>query len=366
MLKKLFQKKSTKPIETYKDFWDWFLIHEKKFFTVVKKGNCKAISTKFFDRIAPKLDELKEGVFFLTGMLNKNTADFILTSDGTIENFYFIEELVAQAPNLPNWHIQAHKPSSKNTEIDMKGYKFRKENIFFYSNDFDEYPDEIDITIVHEDYNTTNKETIINGCYVFLDNFLGELKLVTAIDNIRFVKKSEAEKELVPIEKLDAFLTWREKEFIEKYESRRHNTEEDNYVSLQTTLKNGNPLFIMMNSDLLAWEETASHPWILKIKIAYNGRRENALPDEETYNLLNDFEGEINKTLKDFDGYLNVGRETGDNLREIYIACKDFRKPSKVVNVLKQKYRLDISYTLTKDKYWQCFEWHRKGVQISF
>ena len=39
-------------------------------------------------------------------------------------------------------------------------------------------------------------------------------------------------KELIPISKLKDFLTWREKEFIEKYEGTRHNTENDSYALL--------------------------------------------------------------------------------------------------------------------------------------
>ena len=38
----------------------------------------------------------------------------------------------------------------------------------------------------------------------------------------------------------------------------------------------------------------------------------------------------IVEELKDFEGYLNIGRQTADSVREIYFACKEFRKPSKV------------------------------------
>ena len=239
----------------------------------------------------------------------------------------------------------------------MAGYSFTNENLFFYSNDLEDYPDEIDITVVHNDYNDENKSDIINGSYLFIDHYLGELKSITIIDNIDFISKNEAEKELIPIEKLKSFITWREKEFIEKYEGTRRNTENDSYSSLEATLKNGNPMFAIINTDLLDWDAKASHPWVLKFEIKYDGENNNGLPNKETYEFLDVIEKEINTELKDFEGYLNVGRETADNIREIYFACKDFRKPSKVSDKILARYsdQIEISYEVYKDKYWRSF-----------
>jgi hypothetical protein len=82
------------------------------------------------------------------------------------------------------------------------------------------------------------------------------------------------------------------------------------------------------------------------------------MPDNKTYELLNEFEEQIMEELKDFEGYLNIGRQTADNSREIYFACKDFRQPSKVLHNLTKKYssKLNIEYNIYKDKYWQSFE----------
>ena len=363
-LKKLFKKE--KPIETYKDFWDWFLIHEKKFFKVVKQGGNNEITTDFFDQIAPKLDELKEDIWYLTGMLDDTTADLILTPDGDLKNFYIIEELIAAAPKINRWKFRAHKPEHniEDVSIEMYGHTFNRKNLFFYSNDLKAYPDEIDITIIHNDYSEENKSKIINGIYIFLDNYLGELTTTTVIDNITFLSNNDAKKELVPIDKLSAFLSWREKEFIEKYDGFRYNTDDDRYISLETTLKNGNPLVAIMNSDLLEWEATASHPWILNIQVPYDGEENNGMPEDEIYQLLNKIEEDVAEELKDFDGYLNIGRETGDNIREVFFACKDFRKPCKVLDKIKIKYshKIEVDYKINKDKYWQCFNWHRKGI----
>jgi len=356
-LKNIFGKKET-PIKSYSDFWNWFQENEKAFFNVVK--NHKDIEKGFFDKLLPKLSELKDGYFYLAGMYDDNTAELVLTADGNTKNIVFVEELVEQAPKINGWKFTALKPAMdiENVVINMAGYKFDSENLFFYSNDYADYPDEVDICIVHNERTEENKQQIGNGTYIFLDNYLGELDFLNNIDNLKFISRHEAEKELVPIAKLKDFLTWRQKEFIEKYSGLRHKTDNDIYSSLEAELNNGRPLIAIVNSTLLNWDSKASHPWILKIEINYDGNDTNGMPDENTYQLLNEFEEQIMVELKDFDGYLNICRQTADNSREIYFACKDFRKPSKVLHDLTQKYsdKLDLNFDIYKDKYWQSFE----------
>lgn len=169
---------------------------------------------------------------------------------------------------------------------------------------------------------------------------------------------SDARKELIPIEKLKAYLIWREKEFVEKYEGVGHNTEEDAYSSFEATFKNGNMMVAVMNTTLLKWDSIASHPWIACIEIENNGQDSKGMPDKMEINLMNEFEDKLSEQLKDADGYLYIGRKTGDNERIIYFACKEFRKLSKVIDTVMEKYKdkWKIAYSIYKDKYWQTFE----------
>lgn len=365
-LKKLFKKKEEeKSIETYQDFWDWFITKEQNFHKVVKEGDSDFIANNFFDIIGPKLDELKEDIRYLTGMLDDNTADLILTVDGDVSKFYIVEELVVASPKLPNWKFRAHKPSNIGDSfgLSMYDYNFDTENISFYSNDDKEYPDEINITIVHNDYTEENADEIKNGCFLFLENYLGELHFATMIDGVDFASKENAEKELVPFSKLNDFLVWREKEFIEKYEGTRYNTNSDSYSLLEATLKSGNPLIATINTDLLEWDAKASHPWILEVIFEFEGK-ENGFPEKEDLSTMNTFEDEIMEELKDFEGYLNIGRETANNKRYIYFACKDYRKPCKIVDGFIKKYqdKITVFQECYKDKYWRSLERFRKTI----
>src|SRR6218665_2222754 len=155
LLKGIFSRKE-QPISSYSDFWNWFSKNEHTFFKVVK--NNADIGNNFFEPLSSKLNELKDGYFFLTGMSNENVAELVITADGNVSDFVFVEELINEAPKLKDWKFTAFKPAMdiEDVTIEMAGYSFNKNNLFFYSNDFSEYPDEIDITIIHEEFNEEN------------------------------------------------------------------------------------------------------------------------------------------------------------------------------------------------------------------
>ena len=344
--------------DAYSTFWNWFSQHERTFYRAVKKHT--RIEEDFFDQLSPALNTIKQGLFFQAGMLDDQTAELEISAEGVIENIVFVEELVRAAPALPGWKFTALKSASdvQNFTIKMSDYEFNSSTIQFYTIEDTHYPDEINLMMVHEKLTEDNKETIQNGVLIFLDNYLGELALATIVDQIKIVAPHDAQQALIPVEKLTDFLLWRQKEFVEKYEGWRHSTDNDNYASFEAELANGNMLIAVMDTDLLAWDSKASHPWIMVVIVAYNGEHSNGMPDEETYGLLNQLEDNILVELHDQKGYLNIGRQTADGSREIYFACHDFRLPSKIIYQIQEEYKdiLDVTYEIYKDKYWQSFE----------
>lgn len=355
--KNIFGKKE-KPITNYADFWKWFEANAQQFYTIVKSGD--QLEEKFFSPLSDKLKELKEGYWYVTGMCADDCAELIITPDGIIKNIVFAEELVAAAPRIAHWKFTALKPmlDLKDVNIEMSGSVFNSDNLSFYSNDYEEYPDEVDIVVVHPDYTEEEKDRIFNGVMIFLDNYLGELNGVTMIDAVSVCGAEQAEKELIPISKLKDFLLWREKEFVEKYNGIRYDTVNDQYSALEGKLQNGWPAIAVINTTLLEWDGKASHPWMLKIRIKYDGENNNGMPDRPISDMMNAFEDEIMEQLRDVGGYLNVGRQTLNNVRDIYIACSDFRGASKVVYEMEARYagKLELEWEIFKDKYWRCLE----------
>jgi hypothetical protein len=350
---------STSLTVAYTTFWDWFTQHERIYFQAVQEGT--HIQETFFDDLSPALDAVKEGLYFQAGMADDHTAELIISAEGAIENIVFAEELVAAAPALAGWKLTALKeavPNIKDIVIHMADYEFRASNIHFYPDDEAAYPDEIAITVTHADLTEENHGTVENGTLIFLDTYLGELAFATLVDQVTIVSESQAQQALVPVTKLRDFLTWRQKEFVEKYSGMRHETDNDTYASFTAERADGQPILAIINTDLLEWDAKASHPWVMVVTIPYDGSARNGMPDPEMYQLLNELEDELIAELPDHDGFLNVGRQTADGSREIYFACQSFRKPSKVLYHFQTRYAetFALEYSIYKDKYWQTFE----------
>lgn len=344
----------------YAEFWQWFTAHHQRFLAAVEQH--RNIEAEFFNELSPRLDQVNPGYYFLVGM-DDATAELIITVDGAVENIVFAEELVAAAPPLPGWRFVALKPAvGDGISLSMHGHAYNAGNLSFYASTIPGYPDEIDLTFVYADWQDAAEDAIRTGIFLFLDNYLGELSLATQIDEMA-VAGPGGPAELIPLAKLKDYLHWRQQEFVEKYEGLRHDTNNDAYGGFEAELENGNPLLAIFNTDLLNWDSTPSHPWIARIDFVYGDEATaKGMPDEASYMLLNELEDLIVQALPDADGYLNIGRETGDGVRRLYLACKDFRGPSKIFSHLRQAYaeQFDISFDVYKDKYWRTFDRFRR------
>ncbi len=350
--------------EMVSEFWEWFVQHEGHFFQAVQAGD---VEDGFFKTLAPRLAALHPGIYFLTG-LHGPKAELVLTPDGNIKNIVFAEEFVAQAPVLPNWIFTALKPATsiENASIQVGEFVFTKDNLHFYANEQPTYPDEIDLSILYDDYDAGADEIITSGIYIFLDNYLGELQSITLIDSVTVISTGEAQEELVPITRLQDFLTWRKTEFVEEYDS--NYTAEDNHVFsvYKGEIKGGYPLVAYINTPLLEWQNKPSRPYIIRISLSYTSKYTDGTPDEATLIALNMLEEALSEKLQDESTYLYVGQQTGDGVREIFFVSKEFRVCSKVIYEHLTSYTgsLGYSYDIYKDKYWQTFERYRKHYNL--
>ena len=354
--KKFFSPSDTNSI-SYSDFWAWFVSNQGSFYKLVKSQS--NIEKGFFDKLSPMLDRVHDDIYYLTGMYSDDVVELVLTAEGVVKNFVFIEELVNASPSLPNWKFTALKPALdiKNVNIEMGGFEFSSNNISFYDSTHPDYPDEISIDLVYHDYSEEDENISQHGIHIFLDNYLGEVSYASLIDSIRIISKSKATKELIEINKLKDYLNWRQKEFIEKYEATRYDTDSDSYSGYEATTLEDLPVIAIINTEMLGWDSKASHPWLMTITLEYDGDDNNGLPNPETYESLNTIEDEIMKEMVDSEGYLNIGRQTAEGKRKIYFACKEFRKPSKVVAEILNvnKNTIKGNYDIYKDKYWKSF-----------
>ncbi|MGC4100291.1 DUF695 domain-containing protein [Ferruginibacter sp.] len=353
-LKKIFGSGNKQPvINTPGEFWDWFIKEEKSIFNAVKNQQNAMAS---LDKVIANLQQLNPGLFALLGMYDDATAELIITPDGDVKNIVFAEDIAKAAPQMAGWKITALKPAVPiaDMSIDMYDMEFSSEKISFFAVNDAATPDEIEIHIVHKDYKKDFHKEIASGSLIYLDNLIGEILLATLVDDIYFDAPDEVTEELIPIKKLKDYLVWREKEFVEKYEYTRYESTSDELAIMEAKDKNDLPIIATVDQELLAWDAKASHPWILNIDIAYKGSA-TGMPDEKTLQVMYEFEDRLAEKLTAANGYLFLGRETYNNERTTYFACKEFRECSRIAHRLikEQGNKLQLSYSIYKDKYWK-------------
>jgi hypothetical protein len=340
-------------------FWTWFLNNEQTFYPILQGRDHQRVNDRFIEKVMPRLQALNKEFYCEAGMFNETIAELVISAEGDIKSFVWAEELVSAAPQLDNWRFTALKPATGAAmSLSMDGYEFNSGNISFYYEEDPQYPDEIDLILVHKDYTEANKTTITHGTLLFLDSLLGELDAATLIDSVAVKSAGPAGKAPHPMEKLNDFLIWKEKEFIEKYHATRHDTERDQYSILEATDEDGLVSVAAVDTDLLGWDAKASHPWMMLIEIDYqktNGLGNNGMPNDKHIRLMSAMEQELTEELTDSAGYLNLGRQTYKGKRTIYLACKEFRTASKKASelILAHKKDLSCTYDIYKDKYWR-------------
>ncbi|MEL7220064.1 MAG: DUF695 domain-containing protein, partial [Bacteroidota bacterium] len=133
-LKKIFNKADKKEaqITSYAEFWQWFAEHEAQFYQVIKAG--KRIPEDFINPVHDQLNELRPECFFLlTGMHDEATAELVFSAEGVAKNVVFVDDLVANAPEIENWKFTALKPAIdfKDMGIKMAEIEFSAKKIKF-------------------------------------------------------------------------------------------------------------------------------------------------------------------------------------------------------------------------------------------
>lgn len=340
-------------IVDYDSFWSWFWKNERSFHRVLRKGT--NVNEAFFDKVTPRLTEVKEGLHCLAGMIDEHTAELIITADGVPANIVFAEELVKVAPTMPGWKVVALKSSVDlgQAKLHVDNLVFSADTLRFYGIEHPEYPDEVDITVLYRDYDQGEQSTVRSAVFTFLDAYLGELNALLLIDHVNVIALRHAEKDTIGMDKLKDYLRWREAEFVEGYERSWPAGDNAMHLLLEAELGDGSTALATINSDLLKWEHKASYQWIVILEVPFSATADG-LPDNDTQRWLSDLE-ELLKAEIGPDRCVSIGRQTAQGQRDIYLACREFREPSKILYRLSRQYP-QVQYDIFKDKYWKYFK----------
>ncbi|TCM67352.1 uncharacterized protein DUF695 [Acinetobacter calcoaceticus] len=346
----------------YQEFWQWFINRAVQF----QPDHWVQDQVETFSlELRTVVNRIHSGIGFRIETMQDGVKQLCFSCQGNIANIVMIESLVDAAPEISGWEILAFQPAVDLNMIDLtiSGYSFNQHQLQ-YAFKFD--PDQahfIDLHIIHPDYVTAQHDVFMDAISIYLEQLLGELDKLSLIDHYSICAQPEFDSSSKPIQYLQqelADLLQQQAYLDDLYAT---DAEDDEYQVLEAITEDGHLLTALMNSHLLHWDKKPSHPWLMVIEIAYAGNESHFMPSQRDFLALNQLENELELQLHYEQGYVNIGHETGSNLRSIFFASKDFRKPVQVINALKSKYQpqFEIDVRIFKDKYWQSLDDYMLG-----
>ena len=338
-------------------FWQWFVDNEHRFREYEKNDSDQALS--FLEELIQEMQPFNPYLKALAGPDNNGNYELIITSDGDIALFCKVEELVKAAPPVEFWVFTAHKPALgfEGISIDLYGLQFTTATTSFYPIVQENYPDEVSIVLTHNGYDKEMDDHFQAGGMIYLENGLGEVNTATKIDNYETGPLPAPEQgiEIIPISKLNEYLNWREKEFIEKYES-VPDERPDTYHLLEAEDKEGRKMLLAVNMECRYWDKKPAYSWLLQVNINYTGD-ENGFPFEEQLMALQSLEEEM-FTLLPGDRTILAGNKTYDNCKNIYFYVSEYKTTAALLNqyVESKETPYEILFFIRRDKYWRTME----------
>lgn len=342
-----------------RDFWLWFLSKEKAYHKTLSKELMEG--EVIMSEILEKVRKYYPSINGLIGFSAGKELELIFSPDGVIKDFVFVHELVQNAPQIDGWKITYLKPEVPNFDIiiNWKGYELSREKIWFFTETDEEYPDEIMINLVFDDYRADEEyEVIFAGLFLYLDNCIGELNMATRIDGINLVHRSEidVDVELIPIEKLKDYINWREKEFFQRYDKESYPLIEDEQYAILEAMVEDLPYKAMINSNWKDWPYKPVYSWAVKVVLNFKGL-DNGQPDKQQLKNIKEFEDKLIEALSDLN-VCYVGHSTFNHTTTIYFYSNEYLLVSKKIHgVLDSAPEgVEVDFIIHRDKYWRNVE----------
>jgi hypothetical protein len=354
---KKFAGKNGSPTSAAVVFWQWFVDNEHRFTNLNKSESNQALVflEELIDQMAPFNPYLKA----LAGPHNDHQYELIITADGDIALFNKVEELVQAAPSLDKWVITAHKPALGFEEISIELYEreFSAQTTQFYPVIDEHYPDEVAIVITHTEYNAEEDEQFQAGSKIYIENGLGELNTATKIDHYETGPLPGNGIDVIPITKLAEYLNWREKEFVEKYESVNIERPEEAFYVLEAEDNAGKPILATIDGGFKDWPLRPAFAWVIQVDIGYKGD-ESGLPTEKQLQELQVIEDQVVDLFPKNGMVHYTGHRTYDNFRSVYFYASDYKPIADLLDQFADTFPTDyeLMFFIKKDKYWRNME----------
>jgi hypothetical protein len=338
-------------------FWQWFSKNQDHF-DQLNETNAEEAPARL-NEIVEELKKYDPWFKALLGKYDDTSSELVITADGDIALFVKVEQFIEQAPALTGWRFTAHKPPLGFDEIsiEMHGKTFSVDTVNFYPLIDPVYPDRVSIVFTHNEYDESKAEDFQTAASIYIQNALGELNTATEIDHYDIRSEPGDKSIMIPVAKLNDYLTWRAKEFVEKYDHASIKLPEELFYTIEGQDASGNIMMAIAVASYEHWDYKPVYCWWIRIEMEY-AEAENGLPAPGTLQLLQDTEEKAVQLLTRQAGIIYTASKTFRGCRTIYFYAKNYRDSSLLLYDFCEKAggELELGFFIEKDKYWQNME----------
>jgi hypothetical protein len=192
---------------------------------------------------------------------------------------------------------------------------------------------------------------------MYVQNGIGELKAATLIDDMDFGPVPEDSSALIPVAKLDSYLLWREKEFVEKYQAGQIEKVPELFNVIEGQDEEGNIMIAIVNTAYEHWPYKPAYQWLLSVSMEYEAA-ESGLPNEKMLAAMQSEEEQVIKMLIGQSETIYVSSKTFKGARTACFYTRSYELPSQLMHAWADQHPNSVisGFFVEKDKYWRCLE----------
>jgi len=163
-----------------KKFWKWFIEHSEELF------NFETDQKRIFDELSSQLKNIHECLTFEFGPVHNNKREFVVSADGIVPAFPFVQKLVAAAPKMDHWSvIPFRKPKGVMKSIKFEDFILMSQDVWFKH---EKGSDRIDLYFFVRNLCEENERQAKSAVFIMLDSALGEYNVETMVGYIEFMQ----------------------------------------------------------------------------------------------------------------------------------------------------------------------------------
>jgi hypothetical protein len=193
-------------------FWNWFKNNHSAYL-FINQIEDKDEKERLLDNLMNSLHKYCDKLYFQIGGHPEEDQELIITAEGDVNYFGFVEELIAHAPALDNWKFIAFLQPNSNDDfyIDYEGIVLASKDMWFLPMDHEDSPSLIGLRVCIKNYdNLKDNEWMQPTVYKIIEAIVGEKAFALDIDYIEIDELPDDPKEddMIELTGLLSYITW--------------------------------------------------------------------------------------------------------------------------------------------------------------